>query len=217
MSHTHTLSLSLTSPRTPLTFPVRSVGAPMAALCSMDSFLKQCEQSGDAAYGAFRSLLERLEDPNSRAQARVFLSDLQNQFGDEEASQQCLRKFHFRIDDIVLDQCEGTLTADVLSLLIAGTMLSDHCLLDTSFFFWSYLATSSLRLHISMQSPVRNDWCENISESELKIFHLSSHFSRVRTDTINRLTVGDSLVPGVILLMKCLTICRNYLLKQFMD
>ncbi|KAF2294062.1 hypothetical protein GH714_007187 [Hevea brasiliensis] len=42
----------------------------------MEEFLKQCQQSGDAAYAAFRSLLERLEDPKTRVQARIFLSDL---------------------------------------------------------------------------------------------------------------------------------------------
>nr|GMD42400.1 methionine S-methyltransferase [Ipomoea batatas] len=47
-------------------------------LCgSVDEFLTQCELSGDAAYAALRSLLERLEDPNTRKEARIFLTLLQ--------------------------------------------------------------------------------------------------------------------------------------------
>lgn len=106
----------------------------MAVLCSVDDFLKQCEQSGDAAYGAFRSVLERLEDPGTRAQARIFLADLQNRFGNEEASQRCLQQFHFRIEDIVLDQYEGTQFPILLSLLTTRIPpFSDYELLDRSF------------------------------------------------------------------------------------
>ncbi|KAL0357250.1 UNVERIFIED_CONTAM: Methionine S-methyltransferase, partial [Sesamum calycinum] len=53
----------------------------------MEEFLKRCEQSGDAAYAALRSLLERLEDPSTRTDARVFLSELQKRFSSEEASE----------------------------------------------------------------------------------------------------------------------------------
>ncbi|CAN0913346.1 Methionine S-methyltransferase [Linum grandiflorum] len=67
---------------------------------SMDDFLKQCEHSGDSAYAAFRSLLERLEDPATRTQSRVFLSDLYKHVGDAD---QCLNKYHFQIRDVVLE------------------------------------------------------------------------------------------------------------------
>lgn len=71
---------------------------------SVEEFLKECQKSGDAAYGAFRSVLERLEDPNSRTAARIFLSDLYKRVGD---SDQCLEQYHFRIQDIFLDQYQG--------------------------------------------------------------------------------------------------------------
>ncbi|KAG6780052.1 hypothetical protein NC652_012244 [Populus alba x Populus x berolinensis] len=71
---------------------------------SVEDFLKECQKSGDAAYGAFRSVLERLEDPNSRTAARIFLSDLYKRVGD---SDQCLEQYHFRIQDIFLDQYQG--------------------------------------------------------------------------------------------------------------
>lgn len=76
----------------------------MAASPSMEEFLKQCQQSGDAAYAAFRSLLERLEDSKTRVQARIFLSDLHKHVSD---SDQCLQKYHFRIQDVLLEQYEG--------------------------------------------------------------------------------------------------------------
>lgn len=76
-------------------------------LSSVEEFLKHCEQSGDVAYGAVRSVLERLEDPKTRAQARIFLSDLQKKFPTEEEAHMCLQKFHFQIEDIILDQYEG--------------------------------------------------------------------------------------------------------------
>ncbi|RVW44338.1 Methionine S-methyltransferase [Vitis vinifera] len=81
---------------------------------SVDGFLDQCRQSGDSAYTAFRSLLEKLEDPTTRAPARVFLSDLQKRFASGEASEQCLSTFHFRIQDIFLDQYEVPLTCTAL-------------------------------------------------------------------------------------------------------
>ena len=73
----------------------------------MDEFLNKCQQSGDSAYSAFRSLLERLEDPKTRVEARIFLSDLQKRFGSKEDSDQCLQTFHFLIQDIHVEQYEG--------------------------------------------------------------------------------------------------------------
>lgn len=76
---------------------------------SIHEFLKQCEQSGDAAYAAFRSLLERLEDPSTRVSARVFLAQLRNHFvvSDNAASDRCFHTYHFRIEDIVIEQYQG--------------------------------------------------------------------------------------------------------------
>ncbi|KAL9813785.1 Methionine S-methyltransferase [Arabidopsis thaliana] len=75
----------------------------MADLSSVDEFLNQCKQSGDAAYGALRSVLERLEDPNTRSKARIFLSDIYKRVGSSETS---LQTYHFHIQDIYLDQYE---------------------------------------------------------------------------------------------------------------
>lgn len=83
---------------------------------SVEEFLKQCKQSGDAAYGALRSVLERLEDPNTRSQARIFLSDLQKRFATKEACDECFQTYHFRIEDIFLDQYEGIDIAVLLPL-----------------------------------------------------------------------------------------------------
>lgn len=88
---------------------------------AMEEFLKQCQQSGDAAYSALRSLLERLEDPSTRADARIFLSEVHKRFESKEASETCLQTYHFQIQDIYLEQYEGTpLPLEFFMLLVDG-------------------------------------------------------------------------------------------------
>ncbi|KDP40898.1 hypothetical protein JCGZ_24897 [Jatropha curcas] len=105
----------------------------MAAFVSMDDFLKNCEQSGDAAYAAFRSLLERLEDSKTRKEARIFLSDLHKRVGD---SDQCLQKYHFRIQDIFLDQFEGYQGRKKLTMMVIPSIFMPE---DWSFTFYEGL------------------------------------------------------------------------------
>ncbi|KAE9595133.1 putative methionine S-methyltransferase [Lupinus albus] len=71
---------------------------------SVDEFLQQCEHSGDAAYAALRSVLEQLDDPNTRSQARIFLSNIQNRFQTKEDCDKCFDTYHFKIEDIMLEQ-----------------------------------------------------------------------------------------------------------------
>lgn len=74
---------------------------------TVDDFLEQCKQSGDAAYAALRSLLDGLDNPQTRSQARIFLSHLQKRFPTKDSCDQCFQTYHFRIEDILLDQYEG--------------------------------------------------------------------------------------------------------------
>ncbi|KAI3977623.1 hypothetical protein MKX01_004156 [Papaver californicum] len=69
----------------------------------MEEFLQQCKLSGDSAYNAFKSLLENLENPSTRTEARVFLTKLQNHFDSQQSLDQCFHSFHFRIHDILLE------------------------------------------------------------------------------------------------------------------
>ncbi|CAL0301017.1 unnamed protein product [Lupinus luteus] len=71
---------------------------------SVDEFLQECEHSGDAAYAAIRSVLESLNDPNTRSEARIFLSNIQNRFQTKEDCDECFHKYHFKIEDIIVDQ-----------------------------------------------------------------------------------------------------------------
>lgn len=90
---------------------------------TVDEFLNRCQESGDAAYGALRSVLERLEDPNTRSKARIFLSDLYKRVG---SSDTCLQKYHFHIQDIVLDQYEGMHVSSLqirFDLMIVDSMI----------------------------------------------------------------------------------------------
>ncbi|XP_050101971.1 methionine S-methyltransferase-like isoform X2 [Malus sylvestris] len=106
-----------------------------ASLESVDDFLKRCRQSGDAAYAALRSVLERLEDPKTRTQARIFLTDLQNRFPSKESCDQCFRTYHFQIEDIFFDQYEGyqdipilsSRTSQLLSLVVEMVGFHCHC------------------------------------------------------------------------------------------
>ncbi|XVE91289.1 hypothetical protein DITRI_Ditri20bG0141500 [Diplodiscus trichospermus] len=100
---------------------------------AVEEFLKQCQQSGDAAYAAFRSLLERLEDPKTRTEARIFLSDLHSQVG---SSDDCLNKYHFRIQDIYLDQYEGYLGRKKLTMMVIPSIFIPE---DWSFTFYEGL------------------------------------------------------------------------------
>uniref|UniRef100_A0A2P2IRX3 methionine S-methyltransferase n=2 Tax=Rhizophora mucronata TaxID=61149 RepID=A0A2P2IRX3_RHIMU len=106
----------------------------MAPSLTVEEFLKQCEKSGDEAYGAFRSVLERLEDPNTRVQARTFLSDLQKK--NVGNSHNCLRKYHFQIQDILLDQYEGYQGRKKLAMMVIPSIFIPE---DWSFTFYEGL------------------------------------------------------------------------------
>lgn len=99
----------------------------------VEEFLKQCQQSGDAAYTALRSLLERLEDPKTRTDARVFLSDLYSRVG---SSEDCFHKYHFRIQDIYLDQYEGYGGRKKLTMMVIPSIFLPE---DWSFTFYEGL------------------------------------------------------------------------------
>ncbi|PON53723.1 Methionine S-methyltransferase [Parasponia andersonii] len=103
---------------------------------SVNEFLKLCEQSGDAAYAALRALVERLDDPKTRVQARIFLSDLQKRFPSKEASDKCFETYNFRIDDIFLDQYEGYQGRKKLTTMVIPSIFLPE---DWSFTFYEGL------------------------------------------------------------------------------
>ncbi|KAL3814566.1 hypothetical protein ACJIZ3_015834 [Penstemon smallii] len=102
----------------------------------MEEFLKRCEESGDAAYSALRSLLERLEDPNTRTDARIFLSELQKRFQSKEDSERCLEAYHFQIQDIYLEQYEGFQKRKKLTMMVIPSIFVPE---DWSFTFYEGL------------------------------------------------------------------------------
>lgn len=141
------------------------------AKASMEEFLKQCELSGDAAYSALRSLLERLENPNTRIDARIFLSELHKRFASKEASEECLRTYHFQIQDIFLEQYEGT-----ISISISNMHLRD-CVIIRWFCLWFWLAEECVDESINGQTWLLEkgvlwdsllDICESDSEWVLR-------------------------------------------------
>ncbi|URE26999.1 hypothetical protein MUK42_05764 [Musa troglodytarum] len=83
----------------------------------MDDFLRECERSGDAAYAAIKSLLERLEKPDTRSGARVFLARLQQRFQSKDDADRCFDTYHFRIHDVLLHDFHGYQKRKKLTIL----------------------------------------------------------------------------------------------------
>ncbi|KAI4298896.1 hypothetical protein L6164_032409 [Bauhinia variegata] len=106
---------------------------------SVEEFLKQCQQSGDAAYSALRSILERLEDHNTRSQGRIFLSEIQNRFDTKEARDQCFSTYHFQIEDIFLDQFEGYQGRKKLTMMVIPSIFVPED--------WSYTFYEGINRH----------------------------------------------------------------------
>jgi methionine S-methyltransferase len=71
----------------------------------IEKFLQECSVSGDAAYGAIKAVLERLETQSTRSEARVFLAEIQRRFAD--SSIDCFNKYRFRIHDVLLNDSES--------------------------------------------------------------------------------------------------------------
>lgn len=99
----------------------------------IEKFLKECSVSGDAAYGATKAVLERLENESSRSEARVFLAEIQRRFAD--SSIECFKKYHFRIHDVWLNDFEGIFLISLFVGYFASLSLEkglDSFFLDSS-------------------------------------------------------------------------------------
>ncbi|KAM0046734.1 putative methionine S-methyltransferase [Helianthus debilis subsp. tardiflorus] len=104
---------------------------------SIDEFLNKCSESGDSAYSALRSLLERLENPETRIAARVFFARLQKKLHDDGASSQhCLQTYHFQIQDIYLQPDEGYQNRKKLTMMVIPSIFMPE---DWSFTFFEGL------------------------------------------------------------------------------
>ncbi|KAK9161929.1 hypothetical protein Syun_002831 [Stephania yunnanensis] len=102
----------------------------------MEEFLKQCQQSGDSAYAALKSVLEKLQHPKTRTEARIFLANLQSQFHTQEALDQCFRTYHFRIHDVLLSDYQGYQSRKKLTMMEIPSIFIPE---DWSFTFYEGL------------------------------------------------------------------------------
>lgn len=154
----------------------------------INEFLKQCEQSGDSAYSAFRSLLEKLEDPITRAEARIFLSHLQKRFTSKEATEDCLRTYNFRIQDIVIEQYEGYKRRKKLTMMVIPSIFIPE---DWSFTFYEGLnrhPDSIFKDKTVAELGCGNGWISiAIAEkwSPLKVFGLDINPRAIKVSWIN--------------------------------
>ncbi|KAI5002290.1 hypothetical protein ZWY2020_026940 [Hordeum vulgare] len=105
---------------------------------AVDAFLASCAESGDAAYGAAKAVLERLQAPASRAEARRLLGSIRHHFADLAAGQDCLQTFHFRIHDVILDPHlqQGSQQTNKLTMMEIPSIFSPE---DWSFTFYDGL------------------------------------------------------------------------------
>ncbi|MCO5578032.1 hypothetical protein L7F22_031870 [Adiantum nelumboides] len=78
----------------------------MAHELDVESFLKECTESGDKAYNALKGVLELLQNPSTRVEARVFLSALQKSTNHINPSDS-LSVYHFHIHHLSLAGYEG--------------------------------------------------------------------------------------------------------------
>ncbi|KAG0497275.1 hypothetical protein HPP92_001966 [Vanilla planifolia] len=70
-------------------------------------FLQECERSGDAAYAALKVVLERLQAPVTRSEARRFLAFVHRHFDSREAADACSAQYHFRMHDVLIGDFEA--------------------------------------------------------------------------------------------------------------
>lgn len=54
------------------------------------------------AYNNFKLLLQKLEDPATRAPTRAFLDEVDKHVQKEESGIDCLAKYHFRLHELAL-------------------------------------------------------------------------------------------------------------------
>ncbi|WOL02394.1 hypothetical protein Cni_G11113 [Canna indica] len=99
----------------------------------MDGFLRECERSGDAAYAALKTLLEKLENPATRSDARVFLTRLQERFPSKDAADECFRTYHFRIQHLLLHDFHGYQKKKKLTMVEIPSIFTPE---DWSFTFY---------------------------------------------------------------------------------
>ncbi|GLJ16280.1 hypothetical protein SUGI_0274140 [Cryptomeria japonica] len=72
----------------------------------VEAFLAECRRSGDGAYNAIKGILERLDNVESRKEARVFLASVQRHIAATDSHNR-LSIFHFNIHDLSLSSYEG--------------------------------------------------------------------------------------------------------------
>lgn len=66
------------------------------------AFLTVCKESGNQAYEQFKGLLKKLEDPNTRKDARRFLSAVEKQAKEDVGEAGMMDHYHFRIHQLTL-------------------------------------------------------------------------------------------------------------------
>lgn len=154
-----------------------------------EDFLKKCKESGDAAYSALRSVLEQLENPKTRVEARIFLSTLQAYLDSSNISpDDCFSTYHFRINDIQLEHSSGFQQRKKLTMLVIPSIFMPE---DWSFTFYEGLnrhPESIYKDKIVAELGCGNGWITiAIAEkwSPLKVYGLDINPRAIKVSWIN--------------------------------
>jgi len=70
-------------------------------------FLAQCKVSGDNAYNEIKGVLERLNNEDTRADARKLLAAVGKYVQKEESDVDTMAVYHFRLHQLSLSDYEG--------------------------------------------------------------------------------------------------------------
>ncbi|KAL2610424.1 hypothetical protein R1flu_028997 [Riccia fluitans] len=73
----------------------------------LQAFLAECQQSGDKAYGALKKVLAKLQNVESRAEARRFLQEVESYVNSDQSGGDTIDAYHFRIHDLSLSGQNG--------------------------------------------------------------------------------------------------------------
>ncbi|KMT07867.1 hypothetical protein BVRB_6g145640 [Beta vulgaris subsp. vulgaris] len=152
----------------------------------VEEFLKKCKQSGDAAYSELRSVLEKLENPETRVEARIFLSHVQKHF--DSITDDCFSTYHFRINDIQLEHSSGSQHRKKLTMLVIPSIFMPE---DWSFTFYEGLnrhPESIYKDKIVAELGCGNGWITiAIAEkwSPLKVYGLDINPRAIKVSWIN--------------------------------
>lgn len=83
------------------------MGMATTSEAEVKEFLAECKVSGDNAYNAIKGVLERLQNEDTRVDARKLLAAVEKYVQKDEPGVDTLAVYHFRLHQLSLSDYEG--------------------------------------------------------------------------------------------------------------